>query len=178
MRQKLQVPNATATLVFAREPTVLEAVVNWERPSGKRGRLDCDPFTENVFSTEILVPKPSGIAFFQSRAISQWLAGREIVQVPNTFWWVTEARIWGSLFERSRSNLKIGKVERKNTNKPMPLLPLSSAREPALNRSIRNPSALQLGCVLCCVCSVKSNPKEISESKSVLCETEKNSQCP
>lgn len=31
--KKLQFPDATATLVFAREPTVLEAVVNWERPS-------------------------------------------------------------------------------------------------------------------------------------------------
>lgn len=72
------------------------------------------------------MPKPSGIAFFQFRVFSQWLAGREIVQVPNTFWWVTEARIWGSLFERSRSSLKTGKLERKNTHKPTPLLLLSS----------------------------------------------------
>lgn len=74
------------------------------------------------------MPTPSGIASFPS-----WLAGREIVQVLNTFGWVTEARIWGSLFGRPRSSLKTGKLEKKKrketkkqNKKPTPLLLLSS----------------------------------------------------
>lgn len=87
MRQKLQPPVATATLqVAAGEPTVQEARVNWERPSGKLGRLGCDLFIENVFpssiSSEILEPQPPGIVAFQTRPFPQWLAGRE-VQVPH-----------------------------------------------------------------------------------------------
>lgn len=72
LRQKLQPPDATATLqVAAGEPTVQEARVNWERSSGKLGRLGCDLFIENVFpssiSSEIQEPQPSGFVAFQSR---------------------------------------------------------------------------------------------------------------